>query len=218
MVLTNAVYLKADWRFPFRVESTQPLPFYALGGARPVPTMSQVESFGYAAVDGNQLVELPYLGGELVMDVILPDARNGLGRLEAQLSKGKLPGWLRKLDGSQQRVALWLPKFHAKAQLSLVEKLAPLGGTLPFGPDADFTGFLPGKGVFFIGAVFHQAVIDVDEKGTEAAAATAIVAGTTSAMPPPPKPIEVRADHPFVYLVRDRLSGAILFYGRLVSP
>jgi serine protease inhibitor len=217
LVLTNAIYMKAEWQFPFLDSATHSEPFHRRDGDEPVQLMHQTEGFAYAAVDGYQLLELPYRGGELVMDVILPPSADALPRLEQQLVDGALPGWLRQLDGKHKLVEVALPRFHARSQLELIPALRALGAVLPMETTADFSGF-DGTRQLYIGVVAHEAVVDVGEKGTEAAAATGIVKELTSLRVYPVKPIVFRADHPFIYLIRDRSSNAILFLGRLADP
>lgn len=216
MVLTNAVYFKAQWEQPFQKSATRPDKFFA-DGARAVeaPLMRQVEHFAIARIDGGQLLELPYASGELVMDVALPDKRDGLGAIEKQFSDGALPRWLAALQ--HQKVDVTLPRFKTGASFEVGEALGALGikRAFQFGP-ADFSG-IDGTRDLFISSVVHQAVVDVDENGTEAAAATAVLM-KAGAAPMPEKPAVFRVDHPFLFVLRDARSGAILFAGRLVDP
>lgn len=217
LVLTNAVYLKAPWRQPFDVAATREEPFF-LDSQRQVkaPLMHQTDSFRHARLAVGQLLELPYGDGALVMDLLLPTTKTGLGVLEEKLVEGGLAGWLKELQPA--RVEVTLPRFKSAADYSLGPALALLGMPRAFKPrEADFSG-IDGTHELFIGAVLHQAVVSVDEQGTEAAAATAVVMMAPTGMAPEDKPIVFRADHPFVYLVRDPKSGAILFLGRLAEP
>jgi serpin B len=214
LVLTNAVYMKAPWQHPFEAAATKEEPFF-LDSVRQVkvPLMHQTHTFGLARLPSATVLELPYGDGALVMDVILPGTKTGLGQLEEKLVEGGLDAWLKELQPT--RVDVTLPRFKSAGDFSLGPALAQLGMPRAFNPrEADFSG-IDGARDLFIGAVVHQAVISVDEQGTEAAAATAVV---MAPMGLPPKALVFRADHPFVYLVRDPKSGAILFLGRLADP
>jgi serpin B len=215
LVLTNAVYLNARWTAPFAPRDTQPAPFLGAGHDVQVQLMRQKSDLAYADLEGGQLLELNYGDGKLVMDVLLPDRANGLAKLEEQLVDGALPGWLARLSLASVDAAL--PRFHSSAQLSLKPLLEAMGMSLPFDRrGADFSGITGGRDLFLSEAL-HQAVITVDEYGTEAAAATAIVGEWTSAVIVRKQAV-FRADHPFLYLIRERDSDEILFLGRLVDP
>jgi len=154
-----------------------------------------------------QLLELPYKGDRLSMVVLLPRQLDGLLGLEQGLTAPKLKGWIASLARSE--VDVWFPKFKATSEFRLDEKLKALGMVAAFGA-ADFTGMFQ-QGGPRISAVVHKAFVEVNERGTEAAAATAVV--TKSSMPP-----SFRADHPFLFLIRDQSTGSVLFLGRLVNP
>ena len=215
LVLTNAVYFKASWQTQFQKYATKDGAFHAEGRDSKTPFMQRLGQLSVAKFDGGQLVELPYGAGDIVMDVILPTANNGLPAIETALENGALPSWLAKLSGA--RVDLALPRWKSSASFDLGETLERLGMKLAFGlPGADFSGIDDMRDLF-ISAVAHQALVTVDEQGTEAAAATAVAAAGAGA-PPSDPPIIFRADHAFVYLIRDTKSGAILFLGRLSDP
>lgn len=216
LVLTNAIYMKAEWLVKFKKQDTSPAPFFAAGGRElQVPTMHQTSIFGYAELDNLQALELTYKGNRLSMIVLLPEQKNALAVLEKQLTHQNLYKWLAQLKPQKVRVAL--PKFQATREFSLAEVLQSLGMTRAFdGNQADFSG-MNGRKNLFISAVVHKAFVAVDEEGTEAAAATAVVMNLTAA-PMPERIPEFRADHPFVFLIRDRASGAILFMGRMMEP
>lgn len=219
LVIVNAIYFLADWATPFNPSLTQPRDFFVDGTTkRQVPTMTQSRSFRYAKADGAALVELPYKGDRTSMYVILPDANDGLPALEAKLAD-TLKALQSKL--TEQQVKVSLPRFtiDPPAPIDLAEQLKAMGVVDAFDAGkADFSNIARPKNAsdkIFIGAVFHKAFVKVDEKGTEAAAATAI------AMPrggPPAKPTEFRADHPFLFAIVDRPSGLILFLGRVTDP
>jgi serpin B len=222
LVLTNAIYFLGDWYSPFSKEATRPARFQAASGVKDVPTMSQVGLFSFAATDGVKVLEMPYVGGEVAMTLVLPDAPDGLPALEKRLSSGVLTTWIGATQ--RERVDVALPKFEIDpaASLSLGETLKSLGMPLAFDQtQADFTGMAkPGSGAdrLFISKVFHKAFVKVDEKGTEAAAATAVVMTKESAVMPSKPAAEFRADHPFLFFLRDVKSGAILFMGRVSDP
>ncbi len=148
------------------------------------------------------------------MVVVLPRTVDGLGGLESSLSLAKLDGWLNAL--AQRRVEISLPRFKLTAECELKDALSALGMPRAFmGGEADFSG-MTGSRDFAISAVVHKAFVEVDEKGTEAAAATGVVMARASLALPPPTIF--RADHPFLFLIRDNRNGSILFLGRLVRP
>jgi serpin B len=187
-------------------------PFYLLGGGEvTVPMMRQTESFGYAEGDGYQAVELPYDGGELSMVILLPQAGN-FGAFENSLDSQQIDGIIESLEGRQ--VTLAMPKFEFESEFSLRETLAAMGMPIAFSGSADFSG-MTGNRDLYIADVVHKAFVSVDEAGTEAAAATAVVMEETAI---PGEPVEVTIDRPFIFLIRDIETGAILFVGRVVNP
>ncbi len=222
LVLVNALYLLADWLQPFSREATREVPFHAARGSRPTATMHQLGRFAFAARDGVKVLEMPYVGGDLAMVLLLPDARDGLPALEQSLDAKRLEGWLGALQA--QQVLMAVPKFTVDppAGLALAEALQGLGMRLAFSRErADFTGMAAPRDPadrLSISEVFHKAFVRVDEKGTEAAAATAVVMQRAGGPPPLEKRQEFRADHPFLFLVRDLRTGAVLFLGRVAEP
>jgi serpin B len=214
LVLTNAIYFNAAWENPFDEDMTANGPFYLLdGGQVTVPMMRQTESFGYTEGEGYQAVELPYDGDELSMVILLPESGN-FEAFEEGLQAQQVSDIISDLQPTQ--VALTMPQFKFESQFSLKDTLAGMGMTDAFSPnDADFSG-MTGNCELFISDVVHKAFVAVDEAGTEAAAATAVVVGTT-AMPEEPS-VEVTLDHPFIFLIRDIETGAILFVGRVLNP
>ncbi len=216
MVLVNAIYFKGDWAVRFDPAKTEAAKFFAAGGERDVQMMHRRGSIRYATTDTLHLVELPYAGNDLSMLVLLPREREGLPALEAGLTADKLTGWTKALR--PRDVKLWLPRFKMEAQFSLKATLSAMGMADAFDmKKADFSGMNGGKDLF-IGAVVHKAFVEVNEAGTEAAAATAVVMQTRSAVRPVDEPAEFRADHPFLFFLRDMRTGAILFAGRLSDP
>ncbi len=188
-------------------------PFQTLAGAVDVPLMQQQGSFGYAESDGLQVLEMPYKGGVSMM-VLLPRKADGLPALESSLTQAKLNDCLKSLRS--RRVDVTLPRFRADSRFSLVKELKRLGMVDAFSQkDANFSGVTDQEEIF-VKDVIHQGVIDVNEEGTEAAAATAVVSEKKDAAPEPP--VQFRADHPFVFLIRDLNTQTILFLGRLTNP
>ncbi|HEX6837837.1 MAG TPA: serpin family protein, partial [Polyangia bacterium] len=216
LVITNAVYFKAHWSDEFDASRTREEPFYVAGGKQAkVPMMRRTGYLHLARLDGAMMAELPYGEGRLVMDVVLPSARDGLGHLEDAYAGGALASWVAKL--STARVDVAMPRFRTSSSFELAAALGAMGMARAFKfPDADFSG-IDGTHELYIGRVVHEAFVDVDEHGTEAAAATAIEMRAGAAMPTEP-PVVFRADHPFLFLIRDTQTGAVLFAGRLADP
>ncbi len=212
LVLTNAIYFNAAWEHPFNKQLTADGPFYPLDGSQEtVPMMKQTESFGYFRGQGFQAVELGYDGGELSMVILLPEAGQ-FQAFEEELNAQRVDDIIGGLQPI--RLALTMPKFEFDSQFSLKDTLARMGMPLAFTDGADFSG-MTGNRELFISDVIHKAFVAVDEAGTEAAAATAVIMGLT-AVPEPP--MEVSIDRPFVFLIRDIETGAILFVGRVLNP
>jgi len=213
-VLVNTIYFKAAWMSVFTASATKDGAFFTTPTEQVrVPLMRQVEHFMVGRFTGGAIVALPYGSGNLAMYVILPTAKDGLPALEKQLAAGSLTTWLSSLKG--ERVDLTLPRFKITGSFNLGDTLKAMGMPLAFSfPGADFSGIDDTK-TLFLSAVVHQAVIEVDEHGTEAAAATATMMGAGGM---PTEPTIFRADHPFVFLIRDAETGAILFLGRLSKP
>jgi serpin B len=213
LVLTNAVYLDASWAVPFDPKATADGAFSLLDGSEvTVPFMHLEESLPFAVGDGWQAVELPYLGGELAMLVVLPDAGR-FDEVEATVGGGLFDTAAAGLTPTTVRLAL--PKFEYRTQETVSSLLQRLGMTTAFDPQsADFSGMTTEERLF-IGEVIHEAFIAVDEAGTEAAAATAVVMRATAA---PVDAVELDVDRPFLYSLYDRATGAILFMGRVLDP
>jgi len=214
LVLTNAIYFKGDWVSPFKERQTKDADFFVGPDKKTtVPTMRQTDEFGYAQTEDLQALELPYARDGVSMVILLPRKRDGLGDVEKHLTLRNLSGWLGALR--TRRVAVYLPRFKTEAKFELSTTLASMGMTAAFNMRrADFSG-MTGKPNLFISKVIHQAYVDVNEKGTEAAAATAVV---MEGKAKPSRPPVFRADHPFLFLIRDRKTGSILFLGRLADP
>jgi serine protease inhibitor len=219
LVLTNAIYFKGNWATQFKESRTRPEPFTPLNGDTvQTPMMHQKEKFRYAEVRANddsplQVLELPYVGETLSMVILLPKALDGITRLEADLNTENLAAWLSELH--KQEVKVTIPKFKMTRKFNLQRVLTAMGMSDAFSEAADFSG-MTGHRDLFISDVVHQAYVDVNEEGTEAAAATGVVMKLTS-MRPDNTPV-FRADHPFVFMIRDNESGSILFLGRVMNP
>jgi len=211
LVLVNAIYFKGNWASQFAQSLTSGAPFWVTPDEQVrVPMMSQVYGFRYGEGDGLQVLELPYAGDDLSMVVLLPREIDGLADLEESLTEKNLGRWTRRLWPS--KVQVFLPRFEIAFPLRLDDTLKSMGMVDAFG-DADFSG-MDGTRLLYIAAVLHKAFVAVNEEGTEAAAATAVIA--RRGMPPPVPTF--RADHPFVFLIRENSTGSLLFLGRVVNP
>jgi serpin B len=213
LVLVNAIYFKGNWDYPFEPELTKVAPFWLADDSTvQVPMMNQQKAFNYFEDSDLQILELPYLGNGLSMLLLLPQAVAGLTGLEVDLTVENLNRWTRRLR-SPRLVNVFLPKFKASSSFALKPALAAMGMPDAFDIDrADFSGMDGRENWLYIGDAFHKAFVDVNEEGTEAAAATAVVMALRS------EPPTFRADHPFVFLIRENSTGAILFLGRVVNP
>jgi len=212
LVLTNAIYFNAAWQYPFEENATKDEPFYLLdGGEVSVPMMRQEKFLGYAQGEGYQAVELPYDGRQLSMVILLPQAGN-FETFEKSLDAQRVDAIIKNLGSSQ--VILTMPRFEFESSFSLGESLAAMGMPDAFSENANFSD-LTGNRDLFIAEVIHKAFVSVDEAGTEAAAATAVIMPTAA---PPGAIVEVTIDRPFIFLIRDIETGAILFVGRVVNP
>jgi serine protease inhibitor len=213
MALVNAIYFKADWLSPFNADSTQDAPFYLLDGSEvTVPTMNRDAFIPYAKGDGWQAIELAYQGETAAMDIIVPD-EGRFEEVESSLDYETASAILSSLQPTS--VTLSLPKFKFESAFGLADHLEALGVPDAFDPDkADFSR-MSDQSDLFISAVLHKAFVAVDEKGTEAAAATAVIVGVTSA---PLFDVTLIIDRPFIFLIRDIPTGQILFMGRVLNP
>ena len=225
LVLVNAIYFKGIWVVPFTKAATRDEPFHLEGGGTVrAPLMHQKQPAWYMRGPGYQAVDLTYEGSGLSMLVILPDRKDGLRDLDSELSTGILHAPVTQM--SLCKVELFLPRFRiAWGTMDMSGPLRALGMTLPFDPSrADFSGINgcqpPHEAALHVSAVLHKTRIEVNEEGTEAAAATAVdMKLIGSAGPPPPRQVPVvRADHPFLFAIRERRRGAILFLGRVADP
>lgn len=211
LALVSAVYFNGKWKSKFDPKSTSNAPFHSGTGPLQTPFMNQTAHFPYAETADAQVLELPYAGGSLAFDVILPKTGKPLSTLEEALGADGLSAWLGRLQNKQVNVSL--PKFRAESSFSLQPALTALGMAGAFTTAADFSG-IDGKRDLYLSQAVHKAFIDVAEEGTEAAAATGMAISLTAFAPP----TVFRADRPFLYLIRDTATGAVLFVGRLDRP
>lgn len=212
LILTNAIYFNAAWKEPFKVDDTKDGNFEKQDGSTiSVPMMSGFRETAYGEGGGYQAVQLPYDGDELSMLIILPEAGT-LANFEASLDGAKLDAIIGSM--SEHLVDIKMPKFKIEYDLSLKKTLSAMGMEIAFqsGP-ADFTGINSG-GRPYIQEVLHKAFVGVNEAGTEAAAATAVIVGDESA----PQPAALTLDRPFLFAIRDNLTGSLLFVGRVADP
>jgi len=214
MVLVNAIYFKADWIYQFDPSETHEAPFHLLDGSDVQVEMMSQSLFGipYAQGNGYQAIELPYQGEAAVMDIIVPD-EGKFNEFESALDTQKL----NEILGGMQpggAIEIGLPKFDFTSDFALRDHLIAMGMPDAFDGRADFSG-MTGEKHLFIDAVLHKAFVAVDEKGTEAAAATAVIMKETAALQPD---VSLIIDQPFIFVIRDLPSGQILFIGRVLNP
>lgn len=220
LVISNAIYFKGKWDIEFDKEKTQDRDFKMPTGIITVPTMAMYpkseERFNYYENDDLQALELPYKGKELSMIILLPKADGGLSSLENEMDFEKLSEWTGNLK-STEIDEIYLPKFEFDLYTNVVDPLKESGMISAFSPgDADFSK-MDGTKDLYISEILHKAFIKVDEEGTEAAAATVVAISTLSIAEPLQSKI-FRADHPFIFMIRENSTGAILFMGRIVNP
>jgi len=214
LAITNAIYFKGNWVTQFNENDTRDDPFWITPNQEVAVPMMRLEPkiFNYTQTETMQIIKMPYEGDKLSMLVVLPNERDGLPELEESLSVENLQQWNEQLSPNEVRV--FMPKFKMETEYFLIGPLSAMGMPTPFiEEDANFQGIAPIP--LFISQAVHKAFVDVNEEGTEAAAATAIVVGTTSVKPPIPV---FKADHPFVFLIQDDSTGNILFIGRVIDP
>ena len=214
LVLTNAIYFKASWSWPFDKRLTHSRPFHLAGGGEveaPMMAETSKDFYGYAKGNGYQAVEVPYSQGEISMIILLPD-EGTFGAFEGSLNADMLEQVLDDIDIDY--VTLTMPLFKFESEFSLKETLSGMGMPDAFDGRADFSGMTGTKGLL-ISAIVHKAFVSVDEEGTEAAAATSVVMTTSGT---DKEPIPVTVNRPFIFLIRDTATGAILFLGRVMNP
>ncbi|NWH43948.1 SPB10 protein, partial [Fregata magnificens] len=221
LILVNAIYFKAEWELKFRAENTDLQPFrLSKNKTKPVKMMYMRETFPVLIMEtmNFKMIELPYLSHELSMFILLPDdikdSTTGLEQLERELTYEKLSEWTDSKKMTTTLVDLYLPKFKMEERYELSDNLSSMGMHSVFTGNADFSGIAE-KGDMLISKVIHKSFVAVDEKGTEAAAATAVIGETTAYVS---HVLKFRVDHPFHFFIRHNKSKTILFFGRFCSP
>jgi serpin B len=222
LILTNAVWFKADWKNPFKAEATQDGTFYSPSGEITARLMSQtLKKARYLSRDGYAALDLDYAGDDYALTVILPDAQDSLPGVTSAMTPESFTSLLSDMDTAEgKRVHLVLPKVSIESDYELNDPLIALGLSDAFTGAADFSRLIEGAGPgdLVISKVLHKTFLDIDEKGTEAAAATAIVMERTAIFIPDEEPVEFRADHPFLIALRHKPTGTVMFMGRVEAP
>lgn len=210
LVLVNAIYFKGLWTTSFDKSLTRNAAFYVSSGKSIlVPTMHTEASFEYSEDENVQVLEMPYFSNQLSMIILLPKTNYGLSKLEENLTVSQIEQF--EEASHLQKVNVSLPKFKQTSEFDLIRPLTAMGIKNAFDEnDADFSGITSMK-PFFVEAVIHKTYVDVDEEGSEAAAATGVVFADSLS-------VTFNANHPFLFLIRDNPSGAILFIGRIINP
>jgi serpin B len=210
LVLTNAIYFDAAWQYPFSGDKTSNGTFNLLDGSTvSVPMMNNEASYSYAKGNGYQAVELPYSGDQIAMDIIMPDAGN-FTAFESGMTADSVSGIINNLQ--VKSLSLTMPKFNFDSSFSLKDALSALGMPIAFSDQADFSG-MTGQKDLNISDVVHKAYVAVNEQGTEAAAATGVIMSGMAMMQN-----TLTIDQPFIFVIRDIQTGAILFVGRVLNP
>lgn len=209
LLLTNAIYFKGTWAKEFDKNATREEQFRTNDGRTvqvPMMILEWLNKFNYTETDNAQILEMPYKGNNISMLILLP--KDDLSSLEKTLSPGKIAEWKNSL--SEEKVEIHIPKFTINTRYPLAKNLGDLGMPMAFSLGADFSG-IDGNKEIFLNQVIHQAFVDVDEKGTEATAATAAPATASK------NPVFL-ADHPFIFIIQDKETGLIMFMGRVSDP
>lgn len=220
LVLTNAIYMLAKWKTEFDPQMTSPAIFYTGSGEPNVSMMHRTGTFSYGEADGVQILEMPYVGDRLAMTIVLPRERTGLAAIESALDAQTLERWIGALRETEDLPVIF-PRFRIEPgePVLLGEHLRAMGMVRAFdSAQADFTGMAnPANAAerLFVSEAYHKAFVQVDEQGTEAAAATAVAMERGGRVEPVR---EFRADHPFLFAIRDVRSGMLLFLGRVADP
>ncbi len=213
MLLINAIYFKGQWKLQFDESKTVDEAFFKTGSSQvTVPMMKQKKDFKVFAGDGFKIAEFPYGQGNYVMDVILPDDKEGLNSTLALINSSDYQLWVNQM--TEQEIEVTFPRFKYGYKRTLKDILSDMGMGIAFTEFADFSN-ISEQYDLLLNDVAHQTFIETNEEGTEAAAATVVTVGTTS-MPPPP--LEFRMDHPFLYIIRETSTNSILFVGRVSDP
>jgi serpin B len=212
LVLTNAIYFKGKWQTEFDKMATRDEDFYLINGQKTkVKMMYQKNTFNYYENDDLQLLEMPYKGDKVSMVIILPKAEK-FETVENMMDEKKLQDWLK--NAMKTKVEAYIPRFKFTQRFDLSKVLSDMGMEDAFSPGAaDFSG-INGQKDLYISKVIHKSFVEVNEEGTEAAAATAVVLDTKALI----EELVFKADHPFIFLIRDKETGSILFMGRVMDP
>jgi serpin B len=214
LVLTNAIYFKGNWLAQFDPKKTRESDFTLQDGTKvKVPTMNQTTTVPYFESEEFRVIELPYSGKQLSMVIFLPKKKDGLPAFEKQLNAAKVAEAISKLHAGEE-VPIALPKFKMESSFSVAEPLQQLGMKRAFSVGADFSGMSSERDGLYIGEVLHKAFVEVNEEGTEAAAATAVIMMRGGLISRP----QFIADHPFLFAIRDLKSNSLLFIGRVANP
>jgi serine protease inhibitor len=217
LVLTNAIYFKGNWDTQFDQAQTRDEDFYLSPEQKvSAPLMHREGGFNYLDGGTFQALEIPYKSKELSMLIFLPKDRDGLAALEQSLTPEHTQQWMSQLAPAP-KVIVSLPRYKMTQEFELAKTLGAMGMPQAFASDADFSG-MTGQHDFAISNVIHKAFVDVNETGTEAAAATAVTMRSLAVFRPVQPPPVFRADHPFLFLIRDNHSNSILFLGRVADP
>jgi serine protease inhibitor len=212
MLLINAIYFKGKWKEQFDSANTVDLPFYRNDGTNVnVPTMKQENKFAIYQGSGFTMAEFPYGQGNFVMDIILPDSQDGISGILPTFNATNYATWTSRLDS--MKVDLFFPRFKFGFKQDLKSILPSMGMGIAFSDHADFSN-ISDDFQLYINKALHQAFIETNEEGTEAAAATIIGIGVTSM----PQVLELKLDHPFLFVIRETTTNAILFMGRISDP
>ncbi len=216
LVLTNALYFKGRWARPFNPNQTQNQSFWiSPEKSTSIPMMTQELDAEYAETGDLQILQMPYQGKAQSLVVLLPQQSDGLAKLEKALTVDSLRQWIGQT--SRRKVRVYLPRFKLESAFKLNDPLKALGMGAAFDPAAANFAGMDGIGMLYIAIVLHKTFMEVNEEGTEAAAATAVMMKPRGIEMPLP-PVLFRADHPFIFLIRDQLTGSIFFLGKYSNP
>jgi serine protease inhibitor len=212
MLIINAIYFKAKWKLQFDEKDTDDLPFYKPGDNQvDVPMMKQRDDFNIYDGDGFMLAEFPYGQGNFVMDILLPDENDGINKILPSVTDASFSGWLEQMR--EKKTDVFIPRFKYGFKKKLKDILSDMGMGIAFTDLADFDNITEDDELM-INDVTHQAFIETNEEGTEAAAATVVDIVLRSA----PEPVVFRADHPFIYIIRETTTNSIIFMGVVADP
>jgi len=219
LVLTNAVYFKSDWKYQFDPSGTNNITFYPTGSEGILTEMMHMNDeeieLNYSSNDDVQFLKFPYAGDELSMYILLPK-ENDIASLEAKLDQAYIANLKEVL--SSEYVDIYLPKFKFEQKYALSKPLCSMGMSSAFSDEANFSGIKSNSGQLHISKVIHQSFVEVNEEGTEAAAATAVIMADNAITSSQPEPIEFKADHPFIFYIQHEGTGQILFMGKVENP